>query len=67
MGPVVKVFGRLVYWILPNFSAFDFKAQAVYGLAINGKDILLTQLYGIGYLGVILVLATIAFSRREFL
>ncbi len=67
MGPVVKVFGRLVYWILPNFSAFDLKAQAVYGLAINGKEIVLTQLYGIGYLGVILVLAMIAFSRREFL
>ena len=67
MGPVVKLFGNLVYWILPNFSAFDLKAQAVYGLAINGKDILLTQLYGIGYLGVIIVLAMIAFSRREFL
>jgi ABC-type transport system involved in multi-copper enzyme maturation permease subunit len=67
MGPVVKVFGRAVYWILPNFSAFDLKTQVVYGLAINGKEILLTQLYGIGYLGVILVLAMIAFSRREFL
>jgi Cu-processing system permease protein len=67
MGPVVKLFGRAVYWILPNFSAFDLKTQAVYGLAINSKEILLTQLYGIGYLGVILVLAIVTFSRREFL
>jgi Cu-processing system permease protein len=67
MGPVVKLFGNLVYWILPNFSAFDLKSQAVYGLALNIKELLLTQLYGIGYLGVILVLAIIAFSRREFL
>lgn len=67
MGPLVKLFGNLVYWILPNFSAFDLKAQAVYGLALNLKEILLTQLYGIGYLGVILVLAIVAFSRREFL
>ena len=67
MGPVVKLFGNLVYWILPNFSAFDLKSQAVYGLAVNTKEILLTQLYGIGYLGVILSLAIVAFSRREFL
>jgi Cu-processing system permease protein len=67
MGPVVKLFGNLVYWILPNFSAFDLKSQAVYGLAINTKELLLTQLYGFGYLGVILVLAMVAFSRREFL
>jgi len=67
MSPIVKVFGEAVYWILPNFSAFDLKIQAVYGMAINFKEILLTQLYGIGYLGVILVLAIVAFSRREFL
>jgi ABC-type transport system involved in multi-copper enzyme maturation permease subunit len=67
MGPIVKIFGGAVYWILPNFSAFDLKTQAVYGVAMNLKEILLTQLYGIGYLGVILVLAIVAFSRREFL
>jgi len=67
MSPIVKVFGEAVYWILPNFSAFDLKIQAVYGVAINFKEILLTQLYGIGYLGVILILAMVALSRREFL
>ena len=67
MGPLVKLFGNLVYWILPNFSAFDLKSQAVYGLAINTKELMLTQLYGFGHLGVILVLATVAFARREFL
>jgi ABC-type transport system involved in multi-copper enzyme maturation permease subunit len=67
ISPTVRLFGRLVYWVLPNFSAFDLKAEVVYGVAMNGKSLLLTQLYGIGYVGIVLVLAMIAFSRREFL
>ena len=67
LSPAVKAFGQLVYWILPNFSAFDIKTEVVYGLALKGKLLLLTQLYGLAYLGIVLVLAMIAFSRREFL
>jgi ABC-type transport system involved in multi-copper enzyme maturation permease subunit len=67
LGPVMRAFGQAVYWVLPNFSAFDLKAQIVYSLAMNAKGLLLTQLYGLAYLGVLLLLATMAFSRREFL
>jgi len=66
LGSAVQWFGDVVYWILPNFSAFDLKAQIIYGVALNAKDVLLTQLYAVGYLGVLLVLSTLAFSRREF-
>jgi hypothetical protein len=67
LGSAVKLFGNLVYWILPNFSAFDLKNQIIYGIALNAKELLLTQSYAVGYLGVLLVLAALAFSRREFL
>ena len=67
LGAAVKLFGNAVYWILPNFSAFDLKVQIIYGVALNGKELLLTQLYAAGYLGVVLLLATLAFARREFL
>ena len=67
LGTVARAFGRMVYWILPNFSAFDLKTQIVYSVAMNVKALLLTQLYGLAYLGVLLLLATMAFSRREFL
>jgi Cu-processing system permease protein len=67
LGPVIKVFGRLVYWVLPNFSAFDLKSQVIYGVALDGRALLFTQLYGLGYLGILLVLAMMSFSRREFL
>jgi ABC-type transport system involved in multi-copper enzyme maturation permease subunit len=66
LGAAVKLFGNAVYWILPNFSAFDLKAQIIYGVALNGRELLFTQLYAVGYLGVVLLLATLAFARREF-
>jgi ABC-type transport system involved in multi-copper enzyme maturation permease subunit len=67
LGPVVKIFGRLVYWVLPNFSAFDLKAQIIYGVGLDFRALLFTQLYGIAYLGILLVLAMMSFSRRDFL
>jgi ABC-type transport system involved in multi-copper enzyme maturation permease subunit len=66
LDPLIKVMGGALYWILPNFAAFDLKAQIIYGVAMDGKTLLLTQLYGLGYLGVLLTVATAAFSRREF-
>jgi hypothetical protein len=67
LGPAARAFGQAVYWILPNFSAFDLKAEIIYGLALNIRELMLAQLYGLAYLGILLVLATLAFNRREFL
>ncbi|HVO85334.1 MAG TPA: ABC transporter permease subunit [Syntrophobacteria bacterium] len=67
LGPIVRILGSAAYWILPNFSAFDLKTDIVYSVDINAQTLLLTQVYGIAYLGVLLLLATVAFSRREFL
>jgi ABC-type transport system involved in multi-copper enzyme maturation permease subunit len=66
-APAIKWLVHLFYWVLPNLSAFDFKVQTIYHLPIEFKAILLTQAYGIGYVTVMLVLATMAFRRREFL
>jgi Cu-processing system permease protein len=67
LGPAIRAVGSAVYWLLPNFSAFDLKTEIVYGLEVSAKALLLTQVYGIAYLGALLLLATVAFSRREFL
>jgi Cu-processing system permease protein len=67
LGPAVKFFGNVVYWILPNFSLFDLKSQIIYGVALNARELLLTQTYALSYLAVLLVLSTLSFSRREFL
>jgi Cu-processing system permease protein len=67
LGPAIRTVGSAVYWLLPNFSAFDLKTEIVYGLEMSGKALLLTQVYGVAYLGVLLLLATVSFRRREFL
>jgi ABC-type transport system involved in multi-copper enzyme maturation permease subunit len=67
LGPAVSALGAAVYWLLPNFSAFDLKTEIVYGLPMSAKAVLLTQVYGVAYLGVLLLLSALAFSRREFL
>ena len=66
-APIIKWLAQFAYWVLPNFAAFDLKAEAIYHLPLAAKPLLLTQAYGIGYLGVLLVIATMAFQRKEFL
>jgi len=66
-APIIRWLAHVAYWLLPNFSAFDLKAQAIYSLPLDQRALWLTQLYGVGYLAVLLVLATMIFSRREFL
>jgi len=67
LDPIVRAVGSAVYWLLPNFSAFDLKTEVVYSVGVSAQTLLLTQVYGVAYLGVLLLLATVAFSRREFL
>lgn len=53
------------YWLLPNFSAFNFKVQAVYGLAVSKAAIVFPLLYGVVYCAITLTLAVWFFSRRQ--
>ncbi|NCC23831.1 MAG: ABC transporter permease [Deltaproteobacteria bacterium] len=58
---VVKVAG----WIFPNFSAFDYKLAAAYGLPQDPVQMAWVAAYGLAYIGFSLWLAVWAFSRRE--
>jgi Cu-processing system permease protein len=66
VAPVIRWLANLAYWMLPNLSAFDLKAQAIYHLPLDSRALALTQIYGVGYLFVLLSLAMMIFSRREF-
>jgi Cu-processing system permease protein len=57
---------RWVYYLLPNFSAFDIKAQVVHGIAVPWSYVGVTVLYGIVYIALLLVAAAVVFSRRDF-
>jgi len=54
-----------VYYLLPNFAAFDFKVHAVYALPLNLEEVLLPLGYFFTYTGLLLGVAVWVFSRRE--
>jgi Cu-processing system permease protein len=65
--PLVKILIKSVYYIIPNFSAFDFKVYAIYSMAPDARGIGFTLGYFILYSSGVLVMAVYAFNRREIL
>jgi ABC-type transport system involved in multi-copper enzyme maturation permease subunit len=65
LSPLVKKLATGLYYILPNFSSFDLKINAIYGLPIPLNGLLLTTAYFLVYVGLLLSLASAIFIRRE--
>ena len=63
---VAALTARWIYYLLPNFSAFDIKAQVVHGIAVPWSYVGMTVLYGSVYIALLLVAAALVFSRRDF-
>jgi ABC-type transport system involved in multi-copper enzyme maturation permease subunit len=59
-------FARGLYYVLPNFAAFDVKAQVVHALPVFPAYVLTTATYGLVYVALLLTAAVIIFSRRDF-
>lgn len=64
-SPLLQKSVTLFYYLIPNLSAFDLKAQAIYGLPLAASTLALTLLYWTVYTAIVLTLAAILFSRRE--
>jgi ABC-type transport system involved in multi-copper enzyme maturation permease subunit len=54
------------YWVLPNLSRLNVKAEVVHGAELPSGYVPLALLYGIGYTTVVLLLACVAFERKDF-
>ena len=65
-NPAVESFTRNLYLVLPDLARLDLKNQAVYGLLPPLNTLLLNAGYGVLYIVVLLVIATLIFSRRQF-
>jgi ABC-type transport system involved in multi-copper enzyme maturation permease subunit len=65
ISPVVRNVANTLYYILPNFSAFDFEVNAVYGISPSTSGMIWTSVYFVIYTAILLTLSTILFSRRE--
>lgn len=55
-----------LYLILPDLSRLDLKNEAVYGILPSLPTLLGNGLYGLSYTILLLVIAILIFSRREF-
>lgn len=62
----VQTLARGLYWALPNLAPFDVKAQVVHAIPVPAGYIGLTLAYGAAYVGVLLTMAVMIFSRRDF-
>ncbi len=63
--PLIKKSATALYYLLPNFSAFDLSVNAIYGIGLSASGLALTVGYFVVYTAIVLTLATIIFSRRE--
>ncbi|MBI3046969.1 MAG: ABC transporter permease subunit [Acidobacteria bacterium] len=57
---------RGIYYVLPNFAAFDIKAQVVNALPVPPTYLLLAAAYALVYIALLLTGAVLVFSRRDF-
>jgi hypothetical protein len=65
-SPAAASLARGLYYVLPNFAAFDVKAQVVHGLPIDGQYLAVTLLYAVVYIATLITAAVLIFARRDF-
>jgi len=63
---VAQLVARALYWVLPNLAPFDVKAQVVHALPVPLAYVAMTLAYGALYVAMLLTLAVMIFSRRDF-
>ena len=65
-SPLAGMVGRALYYLLPNFAAFDIKTEVVHALPIQPEYVLLTAAYAMVYIALLLTAAVLIFARRDF-
>ncbi|MBF0472236.1 MAG: ABC transporter permease subunit [Nitrospirae bacterium] len=63
----IGIISKAVYYIFPNFTLFDIKFKAIYGIHLEINNILNVTAYSLLYLVILLSIAIVAFRKREML
>jgi hypothetical protein len=66
MPAVILFSAKGLYYLIPNFGAFNFKVAAIYPVPLNIQGTIYTFLYFLIYTGIVLAISVKIFSRREF-
>ena len=64
--PLLQWVGKAVYYALPNLSRLNYRVQATYEIATPMGELVPSMFYAMAYAAVMIVLAVILFSRRDF-
>jgi ABC-type transport system involved in multi-copper enzyme maturation permease subunit len=65
-SPAAASFARGLYWVLPNLAQFDVKSDVVHGVRVPLGYMAMTGAYAALYITMLLVVASLVFSRRDF-
>jgi Cu-processing system permease protein len=60
-----KMIVNLLYYVLPNFSAFDLNVNAIYSVPLDHSGVALTAAYFVVYTSILLSLSSWVYGRRE--
>ena len=64
--PVIYV-AKFVFYIFPNFEAFNFKQHTIYSLSIDSLNLLYLSSYSLLYTSIIIIISILSFQKREFI
>lgn len=67
-NPEIRQMTQNLYLVLPDLSRFNLKNEAIYGMTLLPQplDLLGSAIYGLAWIGLVLAIAVVIFSRREF-
>lgn len=58
---------KIIHFLLPNLSSFDFTIFAAYGIPIELRGVLFTLFYFIVYITIVLTLSLVIFNKKDIL
>jgi ABC-type transport system involved in multi-copper enzyme maturation permease subunit len=65
-SPAAAGLARGLYWVLPNLAQFDVKSDVVHGVRVPLGYMAMSGAYAALYIGMLLTIACLVFSRRDF-
>lgn len=65
-APVAGTIGKALYYVLPNFAAFDVKSVVVHGQDVPLGFVGMNAAYAATYIAILLIAAAAIFARRDF-
>ena len=65
-SPLVLLFSKIVYIVIPNLEKFNIRSEAVYGGNISLQLVFNTTIYALIYVCIFLLLSILIFQKKEF-